>query len=247
MIQVHRQPGFRATKRTRLRRPFGIHDLVSAVVALALIVGTPTISRSADASSTAGAMRGIPVMFAPRTLFHTLTSDFFKQPDGTIYVQTGDIPAMWLRDSAAQTLPYVRLAAVRPMLRTWIRAVILREARNINVDPYANAYRVNYRVWERKWEIDSLAYPAVLSWTYFNATHDRGIFTASLHAALGRIVDTYACERVHGAFVRHTCPSWAPGAPIVVPRPRSALSGPPFVPQMMRRATPTIFPSRCSR
>ena len=42
------------------------------------------------------------------TLFHTVDSDFFLQDDGTMYVQTGDIPAMWLRDSSAQTIPYVR-------------------------------------------------------------------------------------------------------------------------------------------
>ncbi len=127
-------------------------------------------------------------------------------------MQTGDIPAIWLRDSAAQTLPYVRLATVRPMLRTWIRAVVLREARNIVMDPYANAFRSNYRIWERKWENDSLAYPAGLSWTYYNATHDGAIFTASLHGASQRVVDTYACERVHARCSRYRPPTRSGGA-----------------------------------
>jgi meiotically up-regulated gene 157 (Mug157) protein len=173
-------------------------SLLGAFVAIALIgAGDPASS---------GGMRGVPVMFAPKTLFHTLTSDFFAQPDGTIYVQTGDIPAMWLRDSAAQTLPYVRLAVERPMLRTWIRAVILRDARNIVIDPYANAFRANYRIWERKWEIDSLAYPVLLAWTYFDATRDRAVFTSSLHDALKRVVETYACERTHARCSQYRPP-----------------------------------------
>ena len=146
---------------------------------------------------SSGAMSGVPVTVAPETLFHTLAADYFVQRDGTIYVQTGDIPAMWLRDSAAQTLPYVRLANARPALKGWIRAVIARETRNIEVDPYANAFRANYRVWERKWEVDSLAYPVVLAWTYETTQGDRRVFTRSLHRALARIVTTYDCERHH--------------------------------------------------
>jgi meiotically up-regulated gene 157 (Mug157) protein len=180
--------------------------LLGAIIAITLIAATTRVTPSAEAPSSAGGMRGVPVMFAPKTLFHTLTSDFFRQPDGTIYVQTGDIPAMWLRDSAAQTLPYVRLAGARPLLRTWIRGVVLREARNINIDPYANAFRSNYRIWERKWEIDSLAYPVLLAWTYYDATHDRELFTASLHGALRRILETYACERAHARCSRYRVP-----------------------------------------
>jgi meiotically up-regulated gene 157 (Mug157) protein len=150
-----------------------------------------------------GAMQGVPVTVAPETLFHTLAADFFVEPDGTIYVQTGDIPAMWLRDAAAQTLPYVRLARSRPALATWIRAVIAREMRNIEIDPYANAFSANYHVWERKWEVDSLAYPVLLAWTYEDAEHDPRVFTASVHRALTLVVQTYACERRHAKCSRY--------------------------------------------
>src|ERR1700687_3922045 len=57
-------------------------------------------------------------------LFHTLQVDFFNEDDQTVYVQTGDIPAMWLRDSAAQVRPYVRFAPSAPRLAASIRGVI---------------------------------------------------------------------------------------------------------------------------
>ena len=149
---------------------------------------------------------GSPIAVDAATLFHTLASDFFVQNDGTIYVQTGDIPAMWLRDSASQTLPYVRFADARPELRTWIRAVIERQARNINVDPYANAFTASYRVWERKWEVDSLTYPMLLAWAYYARTHDRRIFSARLHDAMRHIVQTYGCEQQHARCSHYSFP-----------------------------------------
>ena len=148
-------------------------------------------------------MQGARVSVAPETLFHTLAADYFVQRDGTIYVQTGDIPAMWLRDAAAQTLPYVRLTSARPVLRSWVRAVIAREALMILRDPYANAFRADYGIWERKWEVDSLAYPVVLAYAYERVSNDRRIFTRPFRRALARIVATYDCERRHATCSRY--------------------------------------------
>ena len=106
-----------------------------------LLASLLMFARSGSAETlSSGGMTGVPIMVAPVALFHTLASDFFARPDGTTYVQTGDIPAMWLRDSAAQTLPYVRLARYRPRLKALIRGVIERDVRNIAIDPYANAW-----------------------------------------------------------------------------------------------------------
>jgi meiotically up-regulated gene 157 (Mug157) protein len=140
----------------------------------------------------------------PDQLFHTLFSDFFLEDDATTYVQTGDIPAMWLRDSAAQTIPYVRFQTAFPILRGRFAGVIARNARNIATDAYANAFQADYHVWERKWEVDSLAWPVILTWVYWRVTHDRTVFTPELHVALRKIVSTYACEEHH----RH-CSSYA--------------------------------------
>ncbi len=130
-------------------------------------------------------------------LFHTLMRDFFLEDDATTYVQTGDIPAMWLRDSSAQTIPYIRYQAAYPVLRERFVGVIQRNARNVITDPYANALTADYGVWERKWEVDSPAWLAVLASVYWRSTRDRTVFTKDLHRALMSIVATYRCEQRH--------------------------------------------------
>src|ERR1700681_2652513 len=136
-------------------------------------------------------------------LFHTLQADFFKEDDQTVYVQTGDIPAMWLRDSAAQARPYVRFAPSAPRLAASIRGVIARDAKEILVNPYENAFTAGYKVWEEKWEVDSLAYPVRLIWLYWHTTADRRIFTPRLRWALTHVLNTYSCEQQH-----ETCSSY---------------------------------------
>ncbi|HEY5426348.1 MAG TPA: glycoside hydrolase family 125 protein [Candidatus Tumulicola sp.] len=140
------------------------------------------------------------------SLFHTLFNDFFLEDDATTYVQTGDIPAMWLRDSSAQTIPYVRFQTAFPILRGRFAGVIERDARNIATDAYANAFQADYHVWERKWEVDSLAWPVVLTWVYWRVTRDRTIFTPDLHVALRKIVATYECEEHHRRCNRYEYP-----------------------------------------
>src|SRR5208282_4843147 len=70
-------------------------------------------------------------------LFGEFFYNFFPESDGTTYVQTGDIPAMWLRDSAAQTIPYIRFVSAFPELRRTFYGVIQRDAKNILTDPHA--------------------------------------------------------------------------------------------------------------
>jgi meiotically up-regulated gene 157 (Mug157) protein len=147
------------------------------------------------------------------TLFHTLFGDFFLEDDATTYVQTGDIPAMWLRDSAAQTIPYVRFEPFFPVLKERTTGVIEREAREIAIDPYANAFRANYAVFERKWEVDSLAWPVLLAWVYWRTTGDAAIFTGNLHKAFELVVSTYECEERHAQCSRYSYPRGTFAAP----------------------------------
>ncbi len=123
------------------------------------------------------------------------------------YVITGDIDAMWLRDSSAQVWPYISLCKEDKDLQQLIRGVIHRQAICILRDSYANAfYKDGSKIseWkatdvtdmkpgihERKWEIDSLCYPIRLSHGYWEATGDLTSFDADWLAAMGRILQTF--------------------------------------------------------
>lgn len=168
----------------------------SAAFALAILLSIPLAPAAAQTllvPLTGARHREIE----PATLFHTLFSDFVLEDDATTYVQTGDIPAMWLRDSSAQTIPYVRFAADFQALGERTAGVIQRQAREILVDPYAEAFTEDYGIYERKWEVDSLAWPVILASVYWRTTHDASIFTPELHRAFRQIVATYRCEERH--------------------------------------------------
>lgn len=123
-------------------------------------------------------------------------------PDTFVY--TGDIPAMWLRDSGAQVWPYVRYINEDPELRKMIAGVIRRQFKCICIDPYANAFNVepigaanktdwpvaDPYVFERKWEIDSHCYPIRLAYEYWKKSGDKSIFDAIWHEAMEKIVAT---------------------------------------------------------
>src|SRR5580692_10366195 len=73
--------------------------------------------------------------------------------DGTAYIKTGDIPAEWLRDASAQSRPYLFFAKNDPDVRKLMVAIMARMVRYVHTDPYANAYTLDYRVWEQKFEL----------------------------------------------------------------------------------------------
>ena len=126
----------------------------------------------------------------PNTLDTTV--HFRENEDGSpdTFVYTGDIHAMWLRDSGAQVWPYVQLANEDEHLREMIAGVITRQFKLINIDPYANAFndgptggewmsditKMDPNVHERKWEIDSHCYPIRLAYQYWKTTGDESIF-----------------------------------------------------------------------
>ena len=99
--------------------------------------------------------------------------------DGSTFVLTGDIPAMWLRDSTAQLRPYLHVAKRDTFLRQTIAGLVKRQMTLVLKDPYANSFNIeenwkghhetdhtdlNGWIWERKYEVDSLCYPLQLAY-----------------------------------------------------------------------------------
>ncbi|GAC1476285.1 MAG: glycoside hydrolase family 125 protein [Vulcanimicrobiaceae bacterium] len=134
-----------------------------------------------------------------------------RQRDGTTYVSTGDIEAEWLRDASAVMEPYIGQAADDERVRDALRGVIAREARYILLDPYANAFSSDYKVVERKFEIDSLLYPIWFADRYWRATNDRSIFTPEVNRAFERVLGTFRDEQQHDRRSHYRHPDLASG------------------------------------
>ncbi|MBF0780693.1 MULTISPECIES: glycoside hydrolase family 125 protein [unclassified Granulicatella] len=152
-----------------------------------------------------------------RKVFETCFTDTLDKTikildDGTSFVLTGDIPAMWLRDSTAQIKPYLFLAKEDEQLRQTIKGLIARQFAFVLHDPYANAFNEadNFKghhasdhteltgwIWERKYEIDSLCYPVQLAYLYWKVTGDDSHFTADFFKAIDVIVKTWQTEQHH--------------------------------------------------
>lgn len=119
------------------------------------------------------------------------------EADGTAYVKTGDIPAQWLRDSSAQVRPYLFEAKNSPQRADLLKKVIQRQAKYLMQNPYANAFRADYSVWEEKYELDSLAYPLLLAWTYWKVTDDASVFTPEVRRGFEAIIKLLVIEQDH--------------------------------------------------
>lgn len=121
------------------------------------------------------------------------------------FVITGDIHAMWLRDSGAQVWPYVRYAGKDEHLRRMLEGVIRRQFKCICLDPYANAYNkeatgsrwqsdlTEMSPWlhERKWEIDSHCYPIRLAYEYWKQTGDVSVFDETWKESITLTLKTF--------------------------------------------------------
>ena len=141
----------------------------------------------------------------PNTLDTTVHYRKDKDGKNETFVYTGDIHAMWLRDSGAQVWPYVQLANTDEQLKALVEGVIRQQFKLINIDPYANAFNdgptggewskdltdMKPEVHERKWEIDSLCYPIRLAYEYWKVTGDDSIFDNEWLKAINNILTTF--------------------------------------------------------
>ena len=144
----------------------------------------------------------------PNTLDTTV---HFDPESGLTFVYTGDIHAMWLRDSGAQVWPYVDLCQEDPELQKMLAGVIRQQFTLINIDPYANAFNQgptgegatsdvtgtpqDPNVFERKWEIDSHCYPVRLAYHYWKVSGDASIFDALWLKTAETILETFTTQQ----------------------------------------------------
>lgn len=155
---------------------------------------------------------------------NTLLTTVKRHEDGTTFILTGDIPAMWLRDSTAQVRPYLVIAAEDEDLADMISGLVKKQFFYINLDPYANAFNeepngacwehdhaeieISPWVWERKYELDSLCYPIQLSYLLYKNTGRTDQFNDDFVSGVKRILQVMATEQQHiqspYRFVRDT-------------------------------------------
>ncbi|MFT3903134.1 MAG: glycoside hydrolase family 125 protein [Niabella sp.] len=141
----------------------------------------------------------------PNTLDTTV---YYSEKDGKpdTYVITGDIDAMWLRDSSAQVYPYLQFCKEDTALHNLIKGVISKQAFFIIKDPYANAFYndashegewkddltdMKPGIHERKWEVDSLCYPIRLAYRFWKVTGDTSPFDAQWKKAIELTLQTF--------------------------------------------------------
>ena len=140
---------------------------------------------------------------------NTLDTTVYYQEKGgkpDTYVITGDIDAMWLRDSSAQVWPYLQFVKEDEPLKKLIAGVINHQVKCVLKDPYANAFygdpnkvgewktdktTMQSGVHERKWEIDSLCYPIRLAYHYWKKTSDKSPFDQEWKKAIEATLKTF--------------------------------------------------------
>lgn len=155
---------------------------------------------------------------------NTLETTIERLEDGTTFVVTGDIPAMWLRDSTAQVRPYLVLAKEHEDIYDMIAGLVERQFGYILIDPYTNAFnkepngqghgatdhtQMNDWIWERKYEIDSLAYAIQLAYLLYVNSGRTDHLTETVRKGLVTILDLWRTEQDHAGaspyrFVRDT-------------------------------------------
>ncbi len=145
----------------------------------------------------------------PNTIDTTVDYEVIDGKPDT-FIITGDIDAMWLRDSTAQVWPYLPLVKKDKKIKNLIKGLINRQAKCVIRDPYANSFykdlsRISAHnkdipspiagVHEQKWEVDSLCYVIRLSYNYYKLTADDSIFDETWIKSSKLIYDTFLTEQ----------------------------------------------------
>lgn len=156
-----------------------------------------------------------------KRLFEDAASTF----DGDkVFITTGDIDAMWLRDSSFQIKPLLRFSSI-PSVADFILGVIRAQSFFINIDPVANAFNKEPNgmcwhrdfetqspwVFERKWEIDSLASFLDVSLGMLERGHAILLKDELWNSAVSKVITQFELEQEHNPesyiFIRQNAPA----------------------------------------
>eukprot|EP00123_Amoebidium_parasiticum_P008515 comp18859_c3_seq1/m.20908 comp18859_c3_seq1/g.20908 ORF comp18859_c3_seq1/g.20908 comp18859_c3_seq1/m.20908 type:complete len:593 (-) comp18859_c3_seq1:362-2140(-) len=154
-----------------------------------------------------------------RCLLHSFYNTITVHNKGTdVYVSTGDIDEMWLRDSSVQIGQLLARMGERPALRAIVEGTIRRQAFYVLQDPYANAFSKAYThptkmelkwrkigrggwVGTRNYELDSGTYFLNLLWNYYNSPDiydpERLLSEPSIYEAANLMADIWIIEQNH--------------------------------------------------
>lgn len=156
---------------------------------------------------------------------NTLDTTIKMTSDGSTFIITGDIPAMWLRDSVCQIRPYLLFARDNKEIQKMISGLIKKHYELIKLDSYANAFNefannnghqdditeMLPQIWERKYEIDSLCFSLQLVYLYWKITGNVEHINDELKDVINIIIDLWKLEQNHEEnskyrFERRNCP-----------------------------------------
>ena len=205
-----------------MRRALAI--AAAACVALALAAAPNARPPPAKRTFNSTAIEALIASFVPRfvdpdlgTIFanslpNTLDTTVVAASHNDSFIITGDIDAMWLRDSTNEVLPYMAFAGADAALKDMLHGVVMRQCRSVLIDPYANAFNIGPNgqghqddtrtppmtkgVFEGKYELDSLAAVLKSSWQYWNNTGDSSLLLEpDWLAAMERVMDTITVQQ----------------------------------------------------
>ncbi|HTV72220.1 MAG TPA: glycoside hydrolase family 125 protein [Candidatus Acidoferrales bacterium] len=179
--------------------------ITAAALTLCLVAGWSQTALAAETTALASTLERIYLT----AYDEAINRHAVEERDHTTYVSTGDIQADWLRDSSAIVSTYIGLAHSDDRIGELLRGVVARQARYIQIDPYANAFSSDYHVVERKFEVDSLLYPIWFAYHYWSETGDRSVFTPEVNASFARVLKVLHDEQHHNSRSSYRHPQLA--------------------------------------